>query len=198
MADSSRRVAGKDVSASDGDVLIIGRAAGSVIACGCQRIRIWYRADRGWSRHADPADTPFDLINSHNNSYTDHDWGFAYQPTQHRSDRFPRGRVVGGSSAVNTTIALRGMPEDYDEWAEVSSDHWSWRNVLPAFKRLERDLDFPDAPYHGDSGPITIRRYPPAELVPQQQAFLDSALEPDYPTARMRMIPMVMVPGHIP
>ena len=167
----------------DYDVLIIGAgSSGSVIASRLsENPNLHIALIEAGPDYADPADTPFDLINSHNNSYTDHDWGFAYQPTQHRSDRFPRGRVVGGSSAVNTTIALRGMPEDYDEWAEVSSDHWSWRNVLPAFKRLERDLDFPDAPYHGDSGPITIRRFPPAELVPQQQAFLDSALELDYP-----------------
>ncbi|HCD26617.1 MAG TPA: choline dehydrogenase, partial [Gammaproteobacteria bacterium] len=42
---------------------------------------------------------PFDLVNSHNNSYTEHDWGMHYAPTTTRQDRFPRGRVVGGSSA---------------------------------------------------------------------------------------------------
>ena len=126
-------------------------------------------------------DTPDDLVNSHNNSYSDHDWGFVYEPTNGRKDRFPRGRVVGGSSAVNTTIALRGMPEDYDEWAAQGNPGWTWQDVLPGFKRLERDLDFPDASYHGDSGPITIRRYPPAEMVKQQQAFLDSAEELGYP-----------------
>jgi len=126
-------------------------------------------------------DTPDDLVNSHNNSYNDHDWGLVYEPTSGRKDRFPRGRVVGGSSAVNTTIALRGMPEDYDEWAAQGNPGWSWADVLPSFKRLERDLDFPDASYHGDSGPITIRRYPPAEMVKQQQAFLDSADALGYP-----------------
>ena len=127
------------------------------------------------------ADTPSDLVNSHNNSYTAHDWGFEYEPTQGRKDRFPRGRVVGGSSAVNTTIALRGMPEDYDEWAQAGNPGWDWASVLPAFKRLERDLDFGDKAYHGDSGPITIRRYPEAELEPQHQAFLDSAKTLGYP-----------------
>jgi choline dehydrogenase len=124
---------------------------------------------------------PFDLVNSHNNSYRDHDWGFEYEPTAGRKDRFPRGRVTGGSSAVNTTIALRGMPEDYDEWAALGNPGWSWPEVLPAFNRLERDLDFPEAPYHGDSGPITIRRYPRDEMVPQQQAFLETARLLDYP-----------------
>ena len=126
-------------------------------------------------------DTPDDLINSHNNSYTAHDWGFQYEPTQGRRDRFPRGRVVGGSSAVNTTIALRGMPEDYDEWAQAGNPGWDWGSVLPAFKRLERDLDFGVKDYHGDSGPITIRRYPRDEMEPQHQAFLDSAQTLGYP-----------------
>jgi choline dehydrogenase len=94
---------------------------------------------------------------------------------------FPRGRVVGGSSAVNTTIALRGMPEDYDDWAGAGNPEWSWANVLPAFKRLERDLDYGAAPYHGDAGPISIRRYPHAELLPQHQAFLAAARELGYP-----------------
>ena len=104
----------------DYDVLIIGAgSSGSVIASRLsENPNLHIALIEAGPDYADPADTPFDLINSHNNSYTDHDWGFAYQPTQHRSDRFPRGRVVGGSSAVNTTIALRGMPEDYDEWAE--------------------------------------------------------------------------------
>ncbi len=126
-------------------------------------------------------DTPFDLINSHNNSYTEHDWRFRYQPVRGRDVAFPRGRVVGGSSAVNTTIALRGVPEDYDEWAELGNSEWGWEKVLPAFNRLERDLDFGDKPYHGDAGPITIRRYPVEELMPQQQAFLETARELGYP-----------------
>ena len=131
--------------------------------------------------YADISGTPFDLLNSHNNSYTDHDWGFNYQPTQGRKVAFPRGRVTGGSSAVNTTIALRGMPEDYDEWADLGNTEWSWKKVLPVFNRLERDLDFGHEPYHGDAGPISIRRYPPDELLPQHKAFLDSASDLGYP-----------------
>jgi choline dehydrogenase len=124
---------------------------------------------------------PFDLANSHNNSYRDHDWGLEYAPTRDRNVPFPRGRVVGGSSAVNTTIALRGIPEDYDGWAALGNPAWRWDAVLPAFRRLERDLDFGHEPWHGDAGPIAIRRHPPTELLPQQQAFLDAALRLGYP-----------------
>ncbi len=130
--------------------------------------------------YADPGNTPFDLVNSHNNSYTDHDWQLKYAPTEGRNVNFPRGRVVGGSSAVNTTIALRGIPEDYNEWSDLGCTGWSWRDVLPSFNRLERDLDFGDRAYHGDAGPITIRRYPHNELEPQHQAFLASANDLGY------------------
>lgn len=131
--------------------------------------------------YPDISHTPFDLVNSHNNSYTDQDWGFDYEPVRGRPTAFPRGRVTGGSSAVNTTIALRGVPEDYDEWADLGNTEWSWEKVLPAFNRLERDLDFGDAEYHGDAGPITIRRYPDNEMLPQHQAFLETARTLGYP-----------------
>lgn len=134
--------------------------------------------------YATLTETPFDLRNGHNNSYRAHDWGFQHIPTDNRQTKpvpFPRGRVVGGSSAVNTCIALRGMPEDYDEWAQLGNPAWSWEAVLPAFRRLERDLDYPDADYHGDSGPVSIRRYPEAELLPAHQAFLRVADDLGYP-----------------
>ena len=128
------------------------------------------------------AETPFDLVNSHNNSYTAHDWGFSYQPTAAgRSQPFPRGRVTGGSSAVNTTIALRGMPEDYDGWAGTGCPEWAWNKVLPAFRRLERDLDYGDRPYHGDAGPISIRRYGWDELTLVHQAWLEASDELGFP-----------------
>jgi choline dehydrogenase len=124
---------------------------------------------------------PFDLLNGHNNSYRDHDWGLEYEPTRGRRVPFPRGRVVGGSSAVNTAIALRGVHEDYDEWADLGNPEWAWERVLPAFCRLERDLDFGHAPHHGDAGPISIRRYQPDELLTHHQAFLETARDLGYP-----------------
>ncbi|HEX2850086.1 MAG TPA: GMC family oxidoreductase [Acidimicrobiales bacterium] len=166
------------------DVVVVGAgSAGAVIAA---------RASEDGSKtvclveagpdYPAPAATPWDLVNSHDNSYVDHDWGFAYTPVAAgRATPFPRGRVVGGSSAVNTTIALRGMPEDYDHWAELGNPEWAWEKVLPAFRRLERDLDYGDRPYHGDAGPITIRRYRPDEMTVPQTAFLEAAELLGYP-----------------
>lgn len=124
---------------------------------------------------------PDDLLNGHNNSYTAHDWGFLAEGTATgRPVRFPRGRVVGGSSAVNTAIALRGVPEDYDGWAALGNDAWSWEHVLPYFRRLETDLDFDDE-FHGRDGPVPIRRYREDELVPVQAAFVQAMRALGYP-----------------
>ncbi len=131
--------------------------------------------------YSDLSQLPHDLHNSHNNSYTAHDWKLSHNPVRDREVRFPRGRVVGGSSAVNTAIALRGMPEDFEEWAWQGLPEWDWAGVLPAYRRLERDLDYGDKPYHGDAGPISIRRYPLAEMGPQHLAFLDAARTLGYP-----------------
>jgi len=128
---------------------------------------------------------PEDLRNVNHASFFDHDWGLRYQPTAtSRVINFARGRVTGGSSAVNTAIALRGVPSDYDGWASLGLPEWSWEKCLPAFIKLESDLDFPDAPYHGKSGPIPIRRHTRDELVPFQAAFLDACGELGYPAVR--------------
>jgi len=125
---------------------------------------------------------PEDLRNVNHASFNDHDWGLTYTPSAtSRTLPFARGRVVGGSSAVNTAIALRGVPDDYDEWARLGNPRWSWERVLPSFIRLESDLDFPDLPYHGKTGPIPIRRHTRDELVPFQAACLDAFREAGYP-----------------
>ncbi|MFI4934741.1 MAG: GMC family oxidoreductase [Caulobacterales bacterium] len=165
------------------DIVIIGAgSAGCAIAARASedpnRTVLLIEAGPDYSQIAE---TPFDLVNGHNNSYTDHDWALSYAPTRGRQVRFPRGRVTGGSSAVNTAIALRGMPEDYDEWAQLGNPEWEWAKVLPAFNRLERDLDFGERDYHGDAGPISIRRYPVGEMARQHQAFLEAARGLGYP-----------------
>ncbi len=131
---------------------------------------------------------PPDLADGTRNSYRSHDWGFAHRASTTAPLRvpMPRGRVVGGSSAVNTCVALRGVPADYDEWAERGLPAWSWARCKPAFLRLERDLDCLDdlargggvfdASEHGLEGPLPIRRASEAELTPWQRGFREASI----------------------
>lgn len=133
----------------------------------------------------DPAPLPSDLADGTRNSYRAHDWGLSHRVNRRaRFDfPFPRGRVVGGSSAVNTCIALRGQPYDYDEWAALGLPEWSWQACLPFFRRLEADLDFGAHEEHGDSGPLPVRRHRPEELTAWQAAFLEACDRLGYPSA---------------
>ena len=71
---------------------------------------------------------------------------------------YEQGRVIGGGSSVNSMVALRGLPEDFEEWEASGARGWSWDDVAPFYRRLERDLDFADA-QHGSEGPIPVRRH---------------------------------------
>lgn len=110
-----------------------------------------------------------------------HNWNFTATASPTAPPMYvPRGRVVGGSSAINGQIFLRGAQEDYDAWAEAGNDLWSYRAVLPAFRRLESDQDFHDD-FHGDAGPIYARRFPRAEWLPAAEAFYDTARDAGFP-----------------
>ncbi|HTE81240.1 MAG TPA: GMC family oxidoreductase N-terminal domain-containing protein [Reyranella sp.] len=71
-----------------------------------------------------------------------------------------RGRAIGGSSTINGQIAIRGIPDDFEDWAREGAAGWSWNDVLPYFCKLENDDDYGDAPYHGKTGPIPVYRAP--------------------------------------
>ncbi|GAA0458529.1 GMC family oxidoreductase [Actinoplanes capillaceus] len=120
--------------------------------------------------------TPADLLDANTMSLVDHSWGFTAQLTQRRRVMFPLAKVTGGSSAVGNTVAIRGTPQDYDEWAANGNPLWSWEHVLPFFRTLEDDLEFGDRDYHGRGGPVPIRRWRPDELTPLQQEFRDASL----------------------
>jgi len=97
--------------------------------------------------------------------------------------RYWRGRGVGGSSAMNGQIAIRGMLEDFDNWAAGGCVGWTGQDVLPYFIKLEDDLDFGDEPYHGKNGPIPIFRAPLSAWGPVDLAMRDAALALGYPWA---------------
>ena len=106
---------------------------------------------------------------------TRHDWGYVAELDAVGVARpLPRGKLLGGCSSTNATFALRGHPADYDAWAHAGNDGWSFDEVLPFFTRLESDADFGGAPWHGDGGPLPIRRYRDDELTDVAQAGLEA------------------------
>jgi 5-(hydroxymethyl)furfural/furfural oxidase len=71
--------------------------------------------------------------------------------------KFEQAKVMGGGSSINGQFALRGLPGDFEEWRALGLEDWSFGDVLPYFKKLERDVDF-ETPVHGREGRIPIRR----------------------------------------
>ena len=108
-------------------------------------------------------------------------WGYTARATNRAPNMFvPRGKIVGGSSAVNAQIYLRGVPEDYDMWAFRGNDKWSFEELLPYFCKNEAEPEFCDS-FHGTDGPIRVRRFIREELTPEQRAFYTACLAAGYP-----------------
>jgi choline dehydrogenase len=124
--------------------------------------------------YPDAAALPAEIASSHRPAYT-HDWDYFSEPgALGRAIHLPRGKLVGGCSATNATLALRGAtPGDYDEWAAAGNPGWSFAEVLPFFRRLENDADCRDE-WHGQGGPLPIRRAPAEELTPFQRTFAET------------------------
>ena len=86
-------------------------------------------------------------------------WKFQTEPEPELANRriyWPRGRVLGGSSAINGLIAIRGQPQDFDAWRDLGCPGWGWADVLGYFRRLENNETFAASPYHGAEGPLRI------------------------------------------
>ncbi|MHA6730209.1 GMC family oxidoreductase [Devosia sp. A369] len=78
-------------------------------------------------------------------------------PMQPPLKKYTQARVLGGGSAINGQVFNRGAPHDFDEWAARGAQGWGWEDVLPYFRRIEKDMDF-DGPFHGREGRMPITR----------------------------------------
>ena len=85
-----------------------------------------------------------------------HNWQFTATATDPAPPMLvPRGKVTGGSSAINSSAFYRGVPEDFDAWASRGNDEWSFEKVLPYFRKLETDVE-QHGDFHGAEGPIFV------------------------------------------
>ena len=127
---------------------------------------------------------PEDLKQGNNpwlSAYGPHNWGYVARVTEEQPSLIiPRGKVTGGSSAVNGQVLFRGIPEDYDGWAAKGNDEWGFTKVLPYFRKMETDLDF-SGDFHGSDGPVPVQRYKRDEWLPHAIAFEKACLEAGFP-----------------
>jgi len=164
-------------AAETADVVIVGGgSAGAVLAARLSqdpaRTVLLLEAGPAYAPGAYPAA----LLDASTVADPGHDWGYTSRGTaQMPPIPTPRGKVLGGSSAVNATVALRARPADFAKWGEHGADGWSFDDVLPVFKLLENTPTGDDA-YHGRTGPQPIRQRADGELTPSLLGFVEAAV----------------------
>lgn len=131
-------------------------------------------ADVTWKIHM-PAALTYNLQNNHYN------WCYYTESEPRLNQRrlfWPRGKVLGGSSALNAMVHIRGHAKDYDRWHAEGAKDWNYENVLPYFKRSESYSKNPNY-YRGDSGPLKLSR----EILdnPLFDAFIAAGLQAGFP-----------------
>jgi len=132
-------------------------------------------------RDTPPGEEPWDIRDAYYSSYfqPNYFWPdlqvFTRAAAPGAQPRFyEQARVMGGGSAINAMVALRGLPGDYEEWAQSGARGWAWDDVLPYFLKLENDRDM-DGPLHGKDGPITVGRVPRQEWPGFARAVAEAA-----------------------
>ncbi len=161
------------------DFIVIGAgSSGCVLAdrltgCGRYRVLLLEAGPRDWSPWIH---LPVGYAKTHYDRRIN--WMYRTLPDpgiNHRTSYWPRGRVLGGSSSINAMVFMRGQHEDYDDWQRMGADGWSWKDVLPYFRKLE-DAAFSGHPDRGRSGPIPVTRIA-REAHRTNRFFLEGCLE---------------------
>jgi len=108
-------------------------------------------------------------------------WGYETTPQAAMNGRrmwWPRGRLLGGSSSVNAMVYMRGQPADYDHWRQLGNAGWSYDDVLPLFKKAERNERLHDK-FHGTEGPLNVAERPYTN--PLSHVFVEAAQQAGLP-----------------
>src|SRR3954452_24918414 len=95
-------------------------------------------------------------------------WLYSSEPEASTNGRrlpVPRGKLLGGSSSINGMAFVRGQAQDFDTWAQMGNRGWSYAEVLPFFKRMERYEGGGDDDYHGREGPLVVTTPQPSEPI---------------------------------
>src|SRR5438105_14642193 len=168
-------------------VSLAGRAAGSVLASrqapAARSYVLLLEAGRDYPNPADlPDDTKFGHTRFAEAPDSKHNWALRGTITEEQGEiHVAQGKVIGGGSSINGQAMQRGFPEDFDAWAALGNEAWSYAKVLPYFRQSEHDLDMQDA-YHGTDGPLPVRRRQAGPCPVIQQAFYDACVQAGFGT----------------
>ena len=169
-------------------VIVGGGAAGSVLAsrlaADAQTSVLLLEAGPDYP---DPAHLPDDVKFGHTRFAeapdSQHNWALRGTITEEQGAiHVAQGKVIGGGSSINGQAMQRGFPEDFDSWAALGNDEWSYDKIVPYFRKSERDLDIQDNYCHGSDGPMPVRRRQSGPLPAIQQAFHAACLQAGFGT----------------
>ncbi len=159
------------------DVIVVGGgAAGSVMAGRLAESRdisvLLLEAGKDYPEFDNlPDEVKFGHTRFAESPDSEHNWALRGTITEEQGEiHVAQGKVIGGGSSINGQAMQRGFPEDFDSWAFLGNDEWSYAKVLPYFRKMESDLDIQDD-YHGSDGPMPVRRRRSAACPDIQRAF---------------------------
>ena len=170
------------------DVIVVGGgSAGSVVAA-----RMAEDPDttvlllEAGTDYPDLASLPEDIQNGHARTAEDerseHNWALRGTITEEQGEiHVAQGKVIGGGGSINGQVFLRGIPQDFDDWASWGNEEWSYTKVLPYFRKAETDLDIKDD-FHGTDGPLPISRKVGETWPVIQSAFHTACLQNGFDT----------------
>src|SRR5260370_9613982 len=165
------------------DVVIVGGgAAGSVLAGRlAANAHISVLLLEAGPDYPDPAYLPEEIRFGHTRFAealeSAHNWALRATITEEQGEiHVAQGKVIGGGSSINGQAMQRGFPEDFDSWAGLGNDEWSYDKVLPYFRKSEHDLDIQYNYCHGSAGPMPVRRRQSVPWPAVQQAFHAAAV----------------------
>jgi predicted dehydrogenase (TIGR03970 family) len=171
------------------DVVVVGGgAAGCVLASRLAAdARISVLLLEAGPDYPDPDNLPADIKFGHTRfaeaQASKHNWALHGTITEEQGEiHVAQGKVIGGGSSINGQAMQRGFPEDFDSWAALGNDEWSYEKVVPYFRKSERDLDIQDNYCHGDDGPIPVRRRQTGPTPAIQQAFHSACIAAGFGT----------------